>query len=209
VTAVCDRSPAAGLAARYCVDGCDDVLYWPGFVTPTMAERSYAELAAHTEWVEESMRLFGREIPVPRRCAWFGDEGVTYGYSRLLHRARGWSSPVAQLRDRLLAQLDMRFNFVLLNLYRDGNDSMGWPADDEPALGAQPCIASLSLGGARRFCLRARDGSARRVDRILESGSLLLMWGRSQRNWLHAVPRTRRPVAPRINLTFRQVWMTP
>jgi alkylated DNA repair dioxygenase AlkB len=201
--------PSASLTARYGVTGCDDVLYWPGFMPTSTAERCYEALDAQTDWADESIHLFGRAVPVPRRCAWFGDDGVTYGYSRLMHRATGWSNATAELRDTLLARLNVRFNFVLLNLYRDGNDGMGWHADDESELGAEPYIASLSFGGARRFCLRARDGSGRRAQLLLEPGSLLLMWGRSQRDWLHAVPRTRRRAAPRINLTFRHVQPRP
>ena len=109
------------------------------------------------------------------------------------------------MRDLLHARLGIRFNFALANLYRDGNDAIGWHADDERELGASPCIASLSFGSPRRFCLRERGSERRRIDVMLESGSLLLMWGRSQRDWQHSVPRTRTAVGPRINLTFRTV----
>jgi alkylated DNA repair dioxygenase AlkB len=177
----------------------------PRYLSVQDARELYTCVAAESRWCEESIRLFGRELRVPRRCAWYGDAGVTYRYSRLVHRAEGWSPTTAQLRDALAERLGVRFNFVLLNLYRDGADGMGWHSDDEPELGAQPCIASLSLGAARRFCLRSRDATRRRLQVTLEAGSLLLMWGDSQRDWEHALPKTRTPVAPRINLTFRQV----
>lgn len=152
--------------------------------------------------------MFGRRVKVPRLCTWCGDDGVVYRYSHTVHRANGWPLPVESLRERLRTQLGIRFNFVLANLYRDGNDAMGWHADDESELGEWPCIASLSFGAPRRFDLRARDGTGRRTSLMLESGSLLLMWGSSQRRWQHALPRMKGAIGPRINLTFRQVEMT-
>jgi len=199
--------PPADLVARYSVHACDDVFYVPDFFDAD--QRLYDELESAIPWREETIGLFGRRVTVPRLTAWNGDDGVGYRYSRGDHRANGWLNELAGLRDHLRSRLGIRFNFVLANLYRHGQDAMGWHADDEPELGECPCIASLSLGAARRFCLRARDGSRRRTELLLESGSLLFMWGRSQHDWLHAVPRTRRPVGPRINLTFRQVETTP
>jgi len=194
--------------AHYAVPDCDDVFYVPSFHGEAAALACYTALAAQTQWSDESIELFGRAVAVPRRCAWFGDDGVTYGYSRLVHRASAWTPATATLRDHLLERLGVRFNFVLLNLYRDGNDCMGWHSDDEPELGHHPCIASLSLGAPRRFCLRARDGSRRRSHVWLGGGSLLVMWGRSQRDWMHSLPRARGCRAPRINLTFRLVRTT-
>jgi alkylated DNA repair dioxygenase AlkB len=144
-------------------------------------------------------------VKVPRLCSWCGDAGIVYRYSGTLHRADGWPRCVQSLRDQLRERLEIRFNFVLANLYRNGNDAMGWHADDERELGERPCIASLSFGAPRRFDLRARDGSGRRASLMLESGSLLLMWGNSQRYWQHALPRTKQAVGSRINLTFRDV----
>ena len=189
--------PPFDLIARYAVRDCDDVLYVPDYFD--------GDFCAGIEWREETIPLFGRRVIVPRLCAWFGDDGVEYRYSRSVHRASRWLSPLQTLRDQLLARLGIRFNFVLANLYRTGNDAMGWHSDDERELGEQPCIASLSFGAARRFCLRARDGSARRAELVLEHGSLLLMWGRSQRDWEHALPRMRDVHESRINLTYRCV----
>jgi alkylated DNA repair dioxygenase AlkB len=196
--------PPPDLIARYAVRDCDDVLYVPEYLgAGDWAQRSCAELGAAIAWREESIALFGRRVMAPRLCAWYGDVGVAYRYSRSTHRANGWLPELEVIRDQLFARLGIRFNFVLANLYRSGQDAMGWHADDEPELGHRPCIASLSFGAARRFRLRARVG-ARRVDLLLEPGSLLLMWGRSQRDWQHAVPRMRAS-GPRINLTFRCV----
>jgi alkylated DNA repair dioxygenase AlkB len=200
----CEWAPPPELV-RHGVPDCDDVLYLPKFLNDASVQAFCAEFATQTQWFDESIQLFGRSVVVPRRCAWFGDTGVTYGYSRHLHRASGWTAVTVALRDDLFERLGVQFNFVLLNFYRDGNDCMGWHSDDERALGEHPCIASLSLGAPRRFCLRARDGTNRRAQVWLESGSLLVMWGRSQQNWMHSLPRARGCLAPRINLTFRLI----
>ncbi len=112
---------------------------------------------------------------------------------------------LAALRDRLRKELGVPFNSVLANLYRDGRDAMGWHSDDEPELGAEPVIASLSLGAARRFVLRRRDDHAVKQTLVLAPGSLLVMRGACQRDWQHALPRTAKPVGPRLNLTFRHI----
>jgi len=182
------------------------VHYQPDFVAAAAAEQLQRAIFRTTRWRRETLQMFGREVQIPRRCAWFGDRGVGYRYSRVPHRADGWNRETAALRELLQQRLGVRFNFVLLNLYRDGNDSMGWHADDEVELGPQPCIASLSFGASRRFVLRARDGSGRRVAWDLQPGSLLVMWGDSQHTWQHALPRSPGTSAARINLTFRRVF---
>jgi alkylated DNA repair dioxygenase AlkB len=195
--------PSAVLAGAYRLPRCDDVLYVPGFIAD--ADEIHTQLLTQIDWREESILMFGKRVRVPRLCAWCGDAGVVYRYSHTTHRAEGWPGPVDSLRDRLRARLAIEFNFALANLYRDGNDAMGWHADDERELGDAPCIASLSFGAPRRFDLRARSGASRRVSLVLEPGSLLLMWGDSQRLWQHALPRTKHPVGQRVNLTFRRV----
>ena len=195
--------PPADLVDAYRLPTCDDVLYVPGFIDD--ADEMRAQLLTQLDWREESILMFGRRVRVPRLCAWCGDAGVVYRYSHTTHRAEGWPGPVDALRERLRTRLAIEFNFALANLYRDGHDAMGWHADDERELGAAPCVASLSFGAPRRFDLRARDGTSRRVSLVLEPGSLLLMWGVSQRLWQHALPRTKQCAGPRVNLTFRRV----
>ncbi len=195
--------PPSDIVGRYGLSNCEGVSYLRGFVDdPDAVEQC---LRSGIGWREESLLIFGRHVTVPRLCAWYGDRGVTYRFSHTSHRANAWPPAVAKLRDALHARLGIRFNFVLANLYRDGNDAMGWHADDERELGEFPCIASLSFGASRRFCLRDRGPECRRTEVVLESGSLLLMWGTSQRDWQHSIPRTRATVGPRINLTFRTV----
>ena len=157
-------------------------------------------------WENHPVRLFGREVPSPRLSAWIGDASASYRYSGIARAPHPWSAHLGEVRGQLEAALHTRFNSVLANLYRDGNDCMGWHSDDERDLGPQPVIASLSLGATRRFKLRARHGDSA-LDVELTHGSLLVMAGQTQALYRHALPRTRRAVGARINLTFR--WVPP
>jgi len=167
------------------------------------ADALFAALMPAIPWERHRLRLFGREIDAPRLSCWIGDPGAVYTYSRARFEPRPWPPPLATLRARLEIACSACFNSVLANLYRDGRDSMGWHSDDEPELGSEPLIASISLGGVRRFRLRARDGSGAGLSLDLAHGSLLLMAGATQRLYRHDLPKTRATIAPRINLTFR------
>ncbi len=156
-------------------------------------------------WEVHHIRLFGREVPSPRLSCWIGDPDAVYRYSGTRFSPHPWTAGLSALRQRLQVELGQPFNSVLANRYRDGRDAMGWHSDDEPELGPEPLIASLSLGAVRRFVLRRRGDPGRRLALELEPGSLLLMGGTTQRHWKHALPRTTRPVGERINLTFRQL----
>jgi len=155
-------------------------------------------------WRQHIIRMFGREIPSPRLTAFQGDDRIQYSYSGITLEAAPWSPAVADVRGRMEDVVGRPFNSVLINKYRDGSDSMGWHADDENELGQEPVIASVSLGDARRFLLRNNETGVKR-ETMLTSGSLLVMGGRSQHDWKHAVPKTKRDVGERINLTFRQI----
>ena len=185
----------------------DGLLYHlPQFLAPDAASVLLGQLTTSLDWQQHRLKLFGRERLTPRLCAWYGDAGARYGYSGQALEPLPWAAPLAALRPRLEAALGFTFNSVLANLYRDGADSMGWHSDDEASLGPRPVIASLSLGATRRFVLRhRRRRELQTVALALEHGSLLVMAGATQRHWHHAVPKTRRPVGARINLTFRRV----
>ena len=185
-----------------------DVLLDAAFLPPTVAAALLAELTETIAWRHEPIKLFGKEVLQPRLTAWHGDPAARYRYSGLLLEPQPWTPALQQLRQQLETASGARFNSVLLNLYRSGQDSMGWHADNEPELGPAPVIASLSLGSTRRFRLRPRDLARTPhapVSLELPSGSLLLMRGPTQQHWLHAVPKTARPTGPRLNLTFRQI----
>lgn len=173
-----------------------------GALSPGDAASAFDDLMATVDWRQEQAFLFGRRVPLPRLTAWYGDHG--YGYSGIQHEPAPLTPSLQSLQVMLESLAGRRFNSVLLNLYRDGRDSMGWHSDDESALGPEPVIASLSLGAARRFHFRHRT-LAERVSLDLEGGSCLLMGGRCQAAWHHQLPKTRKVVGPRINLTFRRI----
>lgn len=181
-----------------------DVRLDPAWLPAEEAAALFDVLRDQIPWENHPVRLFGREHPAPRLSCWIGDAEAAYRYSGLLRTPHSWRPPLDTLRDRLRTTLSVPFNSVLANLYRDGRDAMGWHADDEPELGPEPVIASLSLGAVRRFVLKHRREDAR-LALDLPSGSLLVMQGATQANYRHALPRTARPVGPRINLTFREV----
>lgn len=185
-----------------------DVLLAPQFILPDVAVSLLEELTNTIAWRHEPIKLFGKEIMQPRLTAWHGDPTACYSYSGIALDPQPWTPALQQLREQVQIAAQTRFNSVLLNLYRTGQDSMGWHADNEPELGPAPTIASVSLGATRRFRLRPRDPhfvSHAPVSLDLTNGSLLLMRGSTQQHWLHAVPKTARPTAPRLNLTFRLV----
>jgi len=183
-----------------------DCRYIADAFAPGEADAIFAALRDGVDWRQESIFIAGQMRLVPRLVAWHGDAGARYRYSGVTHEPRPWTPLLAELRDRARALAGARFNSVLLNHYRDGADGMGWHADDEPELGPAPVIASLSFGAPRRFCFRRKPGLApARFEIALGHGSCLVMRGDSQRDWLHALPKTKRPVGPRINLTFRVI----
>lgn len=180
--------------------------YW---LAPDQALSTMQLLLAELAFTQHPVRMFGRELPAPRLSAWVGDPGATYTYSRVRHEPLPWTPTLSRLRAQLLAELGVDFNSVLVNRYRDGRDSMGWHSDDERELGPEPLIASVSLGAARVLRFRGRAGDRRRSALELTSGSLLLMAGRTQQLYQHAIDKTREIVGERINLTFRVIAAAP
>lgn len=182
-----------------------EIAFDPHWLTSVEADDLFAALMAQISWETHRLRLFGREMDAPRLSCWIGDPDAVYTYSRMRFEPRPWPAALLSIRSRLEHECGRPFNSVLANRYRDGRDSMGWHADDEPELGEVPVIASLSLGATRRFVLRRRDLPRQRCEINLPHGSLLLMRGPTQSHWQHALPRTARAVAERINLTFRWI----
>jgi alkylated DNA repair dioxygenase AlkB len=165
------------------------------------------ELPLHVE----VYRMGGREVRSPRLVSWHGDPGTGYAYSGVPHEPAPWTPRVSELRARVEAATGLRFNSVLANLYRDGQDSVGWHADAEPEIGPSVedrWVASLSFGHPRRFVLCHKKTGARH-ELALGNGALLVMRGATQSHWRHSVPKTTRPVGPRLNLTFRHIVCRP
>ena len=185
-----------------------DFYYLSNFLNPSDAQRLFSIFSTELDWQQKEIRLFGRKIPQPRLTCWYSDEGVQYAYSGLQLEPMPWHPELLGLRKLLQQTLHFPFNSVLGNAYRDGRDSMGWHADDEKELGAEPVIASISLGAERKFKLRKRMGHST-TDLRLEHGSLLVMQRQCQSGYRHSLPKTVKPVGLRINLTFRQVMSPP
>jgi alkylated DNA repair dioxygenase AlkB len=182
-----------------------DVRLWRGAWTTAEANAVLDALLHEVQWEQEEILIFGRRHPVPRLVAWHGDPGTAYTYSGTAHEPRPWTPTLVAVKQHIEALTCHRFNSVLLNRYRDGRDGMGWHADDEPELGREPAIASVTFGATRRFQLRHRRLRNARIALDLGHGDLLLMSGPTQHRYLHAVPKTTRAVGERINLTFRLV----
>jgi len=157
-------------------------------------------------WRAENIVVWGRTYPQPRLIAWYGNAGKNYTYSGINLSPLPWTRALLDIKSRIEVVSRTNFNSVLLNYYRDHRDSMGLHSDDEPELGVQPILASLSLGVERTFILKhKREKTLKPVRLKLASGSLLLMKGETQRHWKHGIDKETRPCGPRINLTFRRI----
>ncbi|MEC7799706.1 MAG: alpha-ketoglutarate-dependent dioxygenase AlkB [Verrucomicrobiota bacterium] len=165
------------------------------------------DLTEEIPWVQNKIRFYGKESLVPRLESWHGDEGMSYTYSGIRMDAKPWTKNLLIIKESIEPIAKTTFNSVLINYYRDGKDRVAWHSDDEKELGKNPVIASVSLGAERKFKLRHKKYKENQLQHevFLQNGSLLLMSGSTQHNWLHEIPRTAKPIGPRINLTFRVI----
>lgn len=170
---------------------------------PDAADRLMRELL-RLPLASEEIRMFGKWITVPRKVLWIGDPKISYTYAQKTHEPSPWPDVLKPLRERLQQETGQDFNGVLLNYYETGSDYMGWHADDERELGEHPLICSLSLGASRRFLFRQRS-TREKAECFLTHGSLLKMWGESQKLWQHSLPKMKKVDTPRLNLTFRKI----
>ena len=157
------------------------------------------------DWKQENLKIFGKEVKTPRLTAFYGDKGVTYKYSGRQFLGLQWISELFEIKEKTEDAAKVKFNSVLLNYYRNGNDSMGWHSDDEPELGLNPIIASVNFGQQRRFDFRSKSYHQLKHNILLANGSLLLMKGNIQHHWQHQIAKSKQPMNGRINLTFRQI----
>ncbi|WP_028022671.1 alpha-ketoglutarate-dependent dioxygenase AlkB family protein [Enterovibrio calviensis] len=185
------------------IDLPDGKLYWqPDFISANEAALMFESLLSTLPWQQLPIKMFGREVLQPRLQAWFGEHGYTY--SGLMLPPAKFPPLLDNLKNRCSRVAGDEFNTVLANLYRDGQDYMGWHQDNERELGPSPNIASLTLGESRRFVLKhIHTGEKREFE--LGSGSLLIMAGKTQTFWQHALPKTAKTREARINLTFRKI----
>jgi alkylated DNA repair dioxygenase AlkB len=170
-----------------------------------IANEVFKQLLTDVPWHQAPVTIFGKQIMQPRLTAFYGDPGKKYTYSGITMEAIEWIEPIAIVKRRVEEITNTGYNSVLLNLYRNNNDSMGWHRDNEKSLGTQPAIASVSFGATRLFKIRQynKKGDSKAI--ALTHNSLLYMGGNMQNEWEHSVPKTAKPVGIRINLTFRQI----
>ena len=181
-----------------------DVTYFPNWLSHKHAKHLMDYFIAQLQWQQPSITLYGQKRLIPRLQAWYGDPNTQYEYSKLMMVPLPWDSRLLKLKQACEQACDAKFNSVLANYYRHGNDSMGMHSDNEPELGEQPVIASISLGQARRFTFK--HSVSKDTQKIqLEHGSLLLMKGATQQYWQHGINKSKTQLGPRLNFTFRYV----
>lgn len=159
----------------------------------------------HIQWQQDYMKLYGKSLPLPRLTSWYGDPGKSYEYSGIKSDPHPWNAGLLRLKERIEECARHRFNCVLLNWYRDGQDSLSWHADDEKELGRDPVIGSANFGATRDFLVRRNDDHSQKISIPLKHGSVLIMQGEMQHFWQHAVPKRSRVKDNRFNLTFRTI----
>ncbi|MTJ13147.1 alpha-ketoglutarate-dependent dioxygenase AlkB [Anabaena sp. UHCC 0187] len=183
-----------------------ELILYPSYFLEEESDLIFQRLLTEINWRQDKIKFYGKEIDIPRLTAWYGDPGKSYTYSNITMNPIPWTPVLFLIRNRIEDIAKISFNSVLINLYRHGKDSMGWHSDDEPELGKDPIIASVSFGGERKFQLRHKfNKTLEKVAFNLTHGSLLIMKGKTQEYWQHQIPKTAKPVMPRINLTFRVI----
>ena len=179
--------------------------YHPAFLKKAESRDLLEKLIAEVPWQQRIVMMYGKEILTPRLTAWYGDTDKMYAFSGTKLDPIYWTSELRNLRGRIEAATKLPFNSVLLNYYRNGNDSVAWHSDDENELGINPPIASLSIGQSRLFEFRHKMEHHRKYSLALEEGSLLIMKGDLQHHWEHRIPKSKLQNGARINLTFRNI----
>lgn len=179
--------------------------FYPQFFSVQESNAYLQTLTDKLAWKQESLKLYGKEIPFPRLMAWYGNVGTAYRFSGNTFIPDPMTPELSAIKDRISSFSERTFNSVLANLYRNGNDAMGWHADDEPELGTNPVIASVNFGAARKFRLRYKSDHRQTYEVVLTHGSLLIMKGTLQEYWEHHIPKTKKPLSERINLTYRHI----
>ncbi|MGQ1787989.1 alpha-ketoglutarate-dependent dioxygenase AlkB family protein [Saccharicrinis sp. GN24d3] len=181
-----------------------EYLYVPIFFGMDEANRHFKSLLNDIEWKQEFMNMYGKKLPFPRLTSWYGDNDKPYSFSGITLAPMQWNETLLEIKRKIEPKAETRFNSVLLNRYRNGNDSISWHTDAEKELGTNPIIASVNFGATRKFQLRHRE-TKEKIELGLSHGSLLIMAGELQHYWQHQVPKTKKEVKERINLTFRVI----
>ena len=176
----------------------------PDFYNKNQSDEFLQSFKEKIYWKQESMNMYGRELLFPRLTAWYGDDNKPYSFSGITLQPHAWSDELLKIKNDIEPLCECIFNSVLLNRYRDGQDSISWHTDAEKELGLNPIIASVNFGVERTFQLRHMN-TKERIDIVLKHGSLLIMKGELQHYWQHQIPKSKRVLDERINLTFRLI----
>lgn len=180
-----------------------EILYDRNFLSSVEASRYFKILRNETAWQQDQIKVFGKVYDQPRLTALYANNNFPYSYSNITMYPSPFSATLLEIKEKVEQQLKKEFTTCLLNLYRHGQDSNGWHADNEKELGKNPIIASVSLGAERMFHMKHRTDNSQKIKINLIHGSLLVMSGSTQHYWLHQIPKTKKHVEERINLTFR------
>ena len=180
-----------------------ELIYIENFYDEATANSLFNSLRSNIEWQQDDITLFGKTYLQPRLTALYASNKLPYTYSNITMHPHVFYKELIDIKDKVEEACNSSFTTCLLNLYRNGQDSNGWHADDESELGVNPVIASVSLGAERIFHLKHKEDKTLKHKLILEHGSLLLMKGTTQHCWLHQLPKTKKQIEKRINLTFR------
>lgn len=181
-----------------------EYIYIPHFFDKQKSDFFFRKLLDNIDWKQEEMNMYGKILKFPRLTAWYGDNNKPYSFSGITLNPTIWNDELLEIKEIIEPKSKVVFNSVLLNLYRDGSDSISWHTDAEKELGKNPVIASVNFGAKRRFQLRHKE-TKQKIEIELEHGSLLIMQGTLQHYWQHQVPKTKKKVGKRINLTFRTI----
>lgn len=184
-----------------------DTIYYGSIFSRQQSEHYLQQFLSEIPWQHDEALIFGKHIVTARKVAWFGDENYDYTYSGRTRTARPWTPELLEIKREVERLGGSTYNSCLLNLYADGTQGMGWHHDDEQGLGKNSDIASVSFGAERRFDFRHKRDKEK-ISQHLPSGSLLIMRGATQSCWQHQIPKSKKIVEPRVNLTFRSMLLS-
>ena len=182
-----------------------DISLYSNLFSPKEADDFFEILKKIIAWKQEKIEIFNEIHDIPRLTAWYGEPNQTYVYSGIEVKSIPWNKPLLHIKEKIEALSNIQFNSVLLNIYRSGADGVSWHSDDEPELGRNPSIGSVSFGESRPFQLKHKSLDNTKQKIILEHGSYLLMQGETQHHWLHQIPKSKKEMGERINLTVRVI----
>jgi len=182
-----------------------ELLYHPSFFDKVESDKIFKTLLETIEWKQNKIMMYGKELPLPRLSAWYGDNNKPYTYSGITLNPLPWTDELLLIKEKIEVEAKVKFSSVLINRYRDGQDYVGWHADAKKELGKNPITGSVNFGATRKFQLRRIDDHKDKFEVELKHGTFLVMGGTTQHFWQHQVPKTALKIGERLNLTFRVI----